>query len=670
MKSARAFTFLFPFIVLCSVCMTFSSVAASEMYFQAVPVPNSENGVITLENNQKWYRVRGDFEDYSDYLLTVRNDAGEELLLTLTDDDQSRIVWYYSRTIMTSSDAPRVASLTSGGYALSYGAGKLLPYYTGGALDDRAWEKDGTALCFIGNGGRHYLQYREDAAEPFSFTANKAEASEVNLYACTNPFGRCIVKQPAAESYVIEGSGYPAPVFTVGLADVIPDSIRWFVDGKEQSCTETSLTADSLAAQPAGIHRVQCRITAHDREGFYYSEQSAEAAFIIAKGVVPESIMTFSDVHEEYGLITDSIGQVMQQTGGYVPALVICTGDLVNGPTVSKDRELNRYFPQLVPHLGGLDTVYVGGNHDSGEAASVMSANAGLGAEKNLPAAGGVIFRGESEAVKNARSSREARSIITYGINYEGVVREINGAPYYTYESVIPAVERFLQGTAAQYHGELVVISAHSGLHVVGLQTESADNSGYRPVYGWVGENMYNVDLSYELAETINRYAEQYNMDIMYIYGHDHSRGEPEMFLTDGDTLICPRRYSDRSTENLTLHFTYTHAGYLNTTIGSAYKKFSFIVRDGDRFRYDLIRADGVHIRHEDIPVKHPYEVPAETTAAPAAAGTTAVSTQTTASAAKAAAPETGDRLPAVLFAVPFVLALAVYAGKRTQGDP
>lgn len=669
MKHARAFAFLLPFIILCSVCMTFSSVSAAEMYFKAVPVPRLENGVITMENNQKWYRVRGDFEDYSSYLLTVRNKAGEELLLTLTDDDESRNIWYYSRISMTSSDAPRVASLTSGGYTLSYGEGRLLPYLYGSTSDDRAWEKDGSALCFTGNNGRHYLKYDADAAELFTFTGNKAEAAAVELYACANPFGRCIVKQPAAESYAVEGSGYPAPVFTVGLADVIPDSIQWVVDGELQSCTGTSLTADSLADQPAGIHSVQCRVTAHDKNGYYYSEQSAEAAFIIAKGVVPESVMTFSDVHEEYGLITDSIGQVMQQTGGYLPALVICTGDLVNGPTVERDRELNRYFPQIVSHLGGLDAVYVGGNHDSGEAASIMSVRAGLGAEKNLPAAGGVIFRGESEAVRNARSSRDAKSIITYGINYEGVVKETGGAPHYTYESVIPAVERFLQETAAQYHGELVIISAHAGLHVVGQQTDRLADSKYDPLYSWTGANMYNVDMSYELAETINRYAEQYNMDIMYIYGHNHSRGETEMFLTDGDTLICPRRYADRSAQNLTLHFTYAHAGYLDTTIGSAYKKFSFIVRDGDQFRYDLIRADGVHIRHADIPVKHPYEAPAETTAAPAASGTTAGSTQTTASATRAAAPETGDRLPTVLFAVPALSVLLICMKKRSRAE-
>ena len=39
MKYARAFAFLLPFIILCSVCMTFSSVSAAEMYFKAVPVP-------------------------------------------------------------------------------------------------------------------------------------------------------------------------------------------------------------------------------------------------------------------------------------------------------------------------------------------------------------------------------------------------------------------------------------------------------------------------------------------------------------------------------------------------------------------------------------------------------------------------------------------------------
>ena len=664
MKSAKAF-FLIPAVILFSVCLTFSAASASSPYYTVLPISKLEHGILTQEDGQDWYRVRT-FEDNTDYIITVKNKAGTEQILAATNDEKTPFIWSYYRYSMTTSTAPLVTTLYSACASLACRDNTLLTYCPNSSTSDMYWTHEGSALCWHDSSGTKYLKYDENSTEPFTMTADLAEAADVTLYAKGNLLERCIISQPAAESYVLEGSGYPAPVFSVGLADVAPDSIRWFVDGKEQDCSGTTLTADSLTGQPAGIHSVSCQVKAHDSEDVYYSEQSAEAAFVIAKGVIPDSVLTFSDVHEQYEFITDAIRQVMRKTDGYLPSLVICSGDFVNGPTAAKDRELNRYFPQIVPHLGGLDAVYVAGNHDSAEAASVMSANANLGADKNLPAAGGVIFRGESAAAKNARNSSSAKSIIAYGINFSAAAIETPAGTRYSYEKVIPDVERFLKETAAQYHGELIIISAHSGLHVVGLQTDSADLS-YNPYYGWQGENLYNIDMSYELAQTINRYAEQYHMDIMYIYGHDHSRGEPEMFLTDGGELICPRHYADRSTENLTLHFTYAHAGYLNTTIGSAYKKFSFIVRDGDKFTYDLISADGVQIRHEEVPVKQPYEAPAETTAAPAPAETTAAQTQKAASGTKAAAPETGGGIPFLLPALPAIAAL-VLCRKRQSG--
>ena len=497
-------------------------------------------------------------------------------------------------------------------------------------------------------------------------TADRTQAAEVLIYSCGTTLTRCITQQPQAESYVIEGSSYPAPSFSVGLADVTVDSIRWFADGAEQPCGTPVFTADILKDQPAGVHRVSCAVAAHDSDGYHYREQSAEATFVITKGVVPDSIMTFSDIHEEYGLIRDAIRTVMQKTGGYIPALVICSGDFVNGPTMQTDLELSRYFPQIVSALGGLDAVYVAGNHDSAEAAALMSSAAGLGAAKNLPAAGGVIFDGESEAVaQNGKNSRSAKGIINYGINYDAALRRMDdGSLYRTYEDVIRSVDSFLKETAAQYHGELVVISAHSGLHVVGLQPDS-ENGYYSPQYGWAGENAYNIDMSCELAQTLNRYAEQYDMNILYLYGHDHSRNEQEIFLTDGDTLISPKRYDNRSYENVTLHFTYANAGYLSSVIGSASKKFSFIQRDGSSLTYDLLRSADGSVRHAEWKEKHPYEAPAGTTETPAvttsAARTSA--TGTTAAAQKSAAPDTGD-YNMLLLAVPACLALLL-TGKK-----
>ena len=667
MKHARPFAFLLCMLFLSSVCLTFSVASASEAFYSAIPVPAEQNGILTTEDGQKWYKVKR-FEDDADYILSVRNDAGEQKLLAVTGDAGAQYIWRFTRYSMTASDVPRVSELSSGRYALACWKGKLYTTYSGSENGDMVWDHDEQVLRYRCGDTVSYLKYHDGSDEPFTVTDSKADASAFTIYSRAATLERCITRQPAAASYVTEGSGYPAPEFSVGLSDVTADSISWFVDGQEQSCSAPTFTADILADRPSGVHRVSCLVAAHDSDNVYYREQSAEAAFVIAKGVMPDSFLTFSDVHEEYNLITDAIEQIMQQTNGLIPSLVICSGDLVNGPTAYRETELSRYYPQIVSHLGGLDTVFVAGNHDSAEAASFMSAAAGLGADANLPAKGGLIFDGESEAVAaNGTNSRYAKGIITYGINYAAAQKETAGGIRYSYEDIISDVDSFLKTAAENYHGELIVISAHSGLHVIGLQPQSVNGYQMR-LSGWLGENMYNVDMSFELAQTINRYAEQYNMDIMYIFGHDHSRNETEMFLTDGDLLISPKQYADWSTDSQTLHFTYANAGYLSTVIGSANQNYSFVFRDGDHFSHNLLHTDGTLLRHREIKAKHPYEEPLpETTAAPAQTTTADTAVRTTASVQKASAPETGDSLPVLLLAVPALAVLAAGARRRMK---
>ena len=664
MKKAGSLLLLTALMLLCGIGLRCPSASASGPYFTDIPVRDVRNGVLTLESGEKWYRVKG-FENNADYMIAVRTATGEQRLLAVTWDDESRYIWNYYVSNMTTSTAPRISTLSNSSYTLCRTDGGLGMYYSDDT-GDRTWAHEDAKLCYRTESELLYLKYDAEDEPSFSLTAVKAEAAEVLLYARQDTVSRCIVRQPAAESYVTEGSGYPAPVFSVGLSDVTVDRVQWFADDEDQHCDALNFSADCLKDRPAGVHRIRCQVTAHDSDGVHYCEDSAEASFVIAKGVVPDSVMTFSDIHEEYGFISDAIEQIMEKTGGYIPSLVICSGDFVYGPTAEKDRELSWYFPQIVSQLGGLDAVYVAGNHDSAEAASVMSAAAGLGAAHDLPAKGGVIFRGESEAVaQNGTNSRFAKGILTYGINFDAALRRTDRGLYYTYEDVIGDVDRFLSEAAEQYHGELIVISAHSGLHVVGVQFETPYD--YQPMYGyWAGENAYNIDQSFALAQTINRYAEQYDMDILYLFGHDHSRGELEFFLTDGDTLISPVRYEDRLHDTMTLSFTYANAGYLSTVIGSASRKFSFIYRDGDKFSYDLISAANGSSRHREFTAKHPYEEPAvtETTAAETAGvpetTETVTETQTASDGQNIPAPKTGDDFSAVLItcAAAFILAL------------
>ena len=636
--------------------------AAADSHYKATAPFSVENGVLTLADGQKWYRVN-EFENERDYIICVNDVEGRQVMLTAADNRSSEYIWHYFRRTMVTSVAPEYTTLSSDSFRLTYHDGELYTAANWWTEGDSAWECDGKCLSYNENGSLHYLRYSGDS---FSCTDDAAEASQVCIYSKGEELSRCIGRQPAAESYVIESSGYAAPVFSIELSDndITADSIKWFVDGEEQAAQGMSFTAECLVGKPVGVHHVSCLVEGHDAENIHYRERSAEAAFVIAKGVISDSVMTFSDIHEEYQLIDRAIERIMDRTGGYIPSLLICTGDLVNGPTVDKDIMLSRYYPQIVSHLGGLDAVFVSGNHDSGEAASVMSASAALGAENNTPF-GGRIFRGTSADVRsNGRNSRSAKGITVYGLNFESSLYHSGGEYTYSYDRAIKDVERFLKSTAEDYNGELVIISAHSGLHVLGLQPQSVNAVG-RSIGKWIGENQYNIDRSYELAELINSYARKYDMDIMYLFGHDHSRAETEFILSDGDSLVSTEKYNKMSYDTQELSFTYGHAGYLSTSIGSADAHFSFIYRDGDHYSYDIMDIDGNIIRRRDIMAKSDFHEPVVTSAAVTPVESALAST--TRAKAAADSPKTGDRTSAVIAFIPAAVLVLLVTMKKKE---
>lgn len=668
MKLFRRAAAFFAAAVFFTILIPFQPQTAKADHYIASAPYSLEKGVLTLENGEKWYKVN-EFENGNDYIITVKGSDDSEVMLTAANDSISEYIWHYYRSTMVTSIAPEYTTLSSRSFYLISHENQLYTVSNWWTDGDSFWEYRDGSLRYNGNGITSYLKYDENGDVPFSCTNDLSEAAEVSLYSNGEYLSRAIAVQPSAESYVIESSGYAAPTFSVKLRsdDITVDSIKWFTDGKVQSCAQLSFTADSLKNMKAGVHRVNCIIEGHDGQNVHYRERSADAAFIIAKGVMPDSFMTFSDVHEQYFFITEAIEKIMNHTNGYVPALVICTGDLVNGPTASKDIMLDRYYPQIVSYLGGLDAVFVSGNHDSGEAASIMSDNAGLGAENQRSPYGGQIYKGTSAAAAlNGKSSHFAKGLTIYGLNFEASLDKINGAFYYSYDRTIEKLDSFLKKTAEDYHGELVVISAHSGLHVLGVQPESVSPYG-RQISKWIGENQYNVDHSYELAKLINSYAEKYNMDIVYLFGHDHSRQESELLMTDGDTLISTIDYNNRTYDSQPLKFTYAHSGYLSTTIGCANAHFSFIYRNGDSYSFDLMSTYDDTLRHTDIKAKNTFKEPVVTTVSSAP---TTVATKTTVagtSAKKASdSPATGDSFSITGIAIPAVI-LMILSRKRKK---
>ena len=579
----------------------------------------SDGSTITTADGQKWYRVKS-FDDNKGYVISVKKTDGTEVLFT-GGGEGNEYIWHYYRRTMVPSTYSKFSYLSTTSHNLSCIDGKISFSYRESVVSDLFWSTDGNALTYTENGDAYYLKYDETAESPFSMTADRNEAAEVKIYTNGDTLERCIKTEPCSENYVTEGSGYAAPEFSVTLSDdgIITDNITWNVDGSNYDTDTLTFRADELAGKEAGVHRVCCFIEGHDEDGIIYREKSSDALFVIAKGVIPDSFISFSDVHEEYNLIGNAIETTMNRTGGYIPGLIVCTGDLVNGPTPDSDYMLDKYYPLIKPQLGGIDTIFVSGNHDPGKAASEMSVKADLGAAKDLSASGGLIFDGRSDAVKaNGTSSLADGNIKVFSINYEAAIhRNTHDDRYYSYDGVIESTEKFLENASKDYNGELILISAHSGLHVLGMEPASVNPSGGR-ISQWIGENAYNIDRSYDFASLINSYAEKYGMNIIYLFGHDHSRQETELILTEGNDITSAKSYTEQTYGTLPLKFTYAHSGYLSTVIGSADSNFSFIYKDGDGYSFDLIRTYDNTVRHTSFADRYASSAKITETSAPA----------------------------------------------------
>lgn len=81
-------------------------------------------------------------------------------------------------------------------------------------------------------------------------------------------------------------------------------------------------------------------------------------------------------------------------------------------------------------------------------------------------------------------------------------------------------------------------------------------------------------------------------MDIVFLFGHDHSKGETEFIKTPGEVITSTVNYDEQTTEDITLRFTYAHAGYITNTIGGE-MNYSYITYDKDTVTRNMNVADG-----------------------------------------------------------------------------
>ena len=415
--------------------------------------------------------------------------------------------------------------------------------------------------------------------------------------------GPQVVNHPEATNVEYDGSNFEAPRYSTTAA--LPEgstataiTFKWYVNNTlvatnthSDAAAGTEITdvfqADQLKGVTAGVYpvycEVSCTIAGEDGTETEYTNTAATVNFIVCKGIRSNTALTFSDVHEGFDSIGTAISNVMGDEG-LIPALIICTGDWANGHYSGAELDsegynttLNTFISRLKGQAGGIDTVFVSGNHDSGEAAITASIDADLGAAEDYDGVG-VIYDSAADT-ESVGTSEADDGLIVFGINYENIEGE-NGTDY---DNIYDDLATFLSNLRDDYAGQLVVISAHAGLH----QLED-----------WGGEAAYNINNANKIVALLNEYAET-GMNILYMFGHNHSKGESELALVPGDEITTVISYTDKTTETVPISFAYGHAGYLLQGTGSGAARYSLISWDTvkDTFTKDVYGVtDGAKI--------------------------------------------------------------------------
>ncbi|MCR5491797.1 MAG: metallophosphoesterase [Bacilli bacterium] len=442
------------------------------------------------------------------------------------------------------------------------------------------WIYSDGLLSFVTADATKYIRYGNGF---YSATDDKQYATALTIYTDGESQSKAISAQMQPNAYV-DSSSFAAPTYTLGLKEgVSANSVAWNIDGAVTENASLSYTPSELSDKGCGVFPISATVSGRDEAGYYYRETSYTVNLIVASGVIPNSLLTFSDVHEEFSLIGEAIEEVMGENGGRIPSLIVATGDWVNGATPEDEVLRSVYLPQIKGQIGGIDAVYVAGNHESYLSVATASVEANLGADETNLDGIGVIFDSNSAAAKaNGKSSLSASGLIVYGINYFSIEEQLEDGTYtHSYAPVIEELKDYLESIKSSYAGELILISSHSGLHALGVDPHSDVTDPFG------GNSAYNIDQSNALADLLNEYAENYGMNFSFLFGHNHSKGETEFVIAPGERIYATESFADKRVVNEKIEFSYGHAGYLSTEIGSASAHYSFL--DWDDASYRLI---------------------------------------------------------------------------------
>lgn len=439
---------------------------------------------------------------------------------------------------------------------------------------------------------------------------------DLNRPVKADPDAPVFLEQPASVHYVLAGSGFEAPVYHVTAS--LPEgsaaesiTLQWYVEGAEFGETITfegnvaasDITVNDFTGKDCGVYPVYCKASC-TLEGEVHETSSYTTNFIICSGVCENSVLTFSDVHEKWDAVGQAVADTIRDENGRIPALVIATGDYNNGHIAGYHDEfiqkcIDEIIDRIALQLGGIDTVWVSGNHDNGYAAAFTNANrqADLGLDETnyYDVEGGISGTG---------IIYDSCNLIVIGVNYEDLGSlgayegSENGRPTDSSKldygnadgpanTVYAHLDTALAKVVENYRGEIVIISTHAGLHALGIDSASAA-SAVREDNG--GE--YSITNSAAVVSLVNHYAAQYNMNIVWLFGHDHSRGEKEFFKLPGDTITATVDSTAKTYEDITLQFSYAHAGYITSAI-NGHQVYSLLKYDDQSIVRLAKTADG-----------------------------------------------------------------------------
>jgi hypothetical protein len=488
------------------------------------------------------------------------------------------------------------------------------------------WTYNNDTLAYVLDGTTWYVTGL--TADGMTVSQNSSLAATVSLYEGTsapsksssssssttvNEKAPIITKQPVATSYGKIDTDYAAPVYTIEakLSDSATTSnitFTWYVDGEKVQENKVSAkngdklitVSDTLTAtmlqglKVAGIHTVYCTVVSGPDKD---TTTSNTVNFIVASGVKENSFISFSDLHETFSNLTVAINDTINLYGGMIPALIVCTGDWADDYyseshagadddlAALKESTYNDYILRITALVGGIDIVFVAGNHDNSDAARDASIAADLGADIDENGVG-VIYNSNYDS-DSVGTSAANDGLIVFGINFDALVDK-SYASGYSYDNVLPKLEAFLEDLLPKYNGELVVISSHAGLHKLSGDGATAKD--------------YNINNASKVVELLNEYG-QY-MDILFLFGHDHSKGESELFLEPGETITTVKDYNgggdNMITDEVVINFSYGHAGYITDNIGGK-ERYSFVTWNDEVISRIMTVADGTSSTENDL---------------------------------------------------------------------